>query len=753
MPKKKAPAKSSSTSAMNANVQGLKAEVLEQPITDTLELNFMPYAMSVIISRAIPEIDGFKPSQRKLLYTMYKMGLMTGSRTKSANIVGQTMRLNPHGDGPIYDTMVRLSKGYSALLTPFVDSKGNFGKTYSRDMAYAASRYTEAKLAPICGEIFRDIDRDTVDFADNYDNTMTEPTLLPTSFPNVLVSANIGIAVGMASSICGFNLGEVCRTAIEYIADPECDLTQTLLAPDFPTGGELIHNASELETLYNTGRGSVRVRARWRYIKDGNLIEITEIPYSTTSEAIIDKVAELVRSGRLREISDMRDETDLSGLKLTIELKRGTDPDKLMLKLFKQTPLMDSFSCNFNVLIAGAPRVMGVREILEEWTAWRADCVKRRVYSELQKRKERLHLLRGLQKILLDIDKAIEIIRATEEESEVVPNLMIGFGIDEAQAEYVAEIRLRNINREYILKRTEEIETLDNEIKDLDDTLRSSKRINAIIVSELKDVIKKYAEERRTQIIYEDEIDSYVEEDHVEDYPVNIFLSREGYFKKITPLSLRMGGEHKYKDADGPFLSFESSNKNDLLVFTDRQQVYKARVNDFEDTKASSLGTYLPTEMEMDDGENVIYLLDPGDYSGHVIFFFENGKAARVELSAYATKTNRKKLTGAYSDKSPVISIVALVEDVELAVFSTDGRTVVFSTSLLAPKSTRSTQGVGVITLKRRHSLVQALPLGQTMIANPSRYRVRSIPAAGALLKPEDKGEEQLTLLEEQSES
>ena len=734
------------------NVEGLRAEVLEQPITDTLELNFMPYAMSVIISRAIPEIDGFKPSQRKLLYTMYKMGLMTGSRTKSANIVGQTMRLNPHGDGPIYDTMVRLSKGYGALLTPFVDSKGNFGKSYSRDMAYAASRYTEAKLAPICGEIFRDIDRDTVDFADNYDNTMTEPTLLPTSFPNVLVSANIGIAVGMASSICGFSLSEVCRAAIEYIADPECDLSQSLPAPDFPTGGELIYNASELEALYNTGRGSVKVRARWHYVKDGNLIEITEIPYSTTIEAVIDKVAELVKSGRLREISDMRDETDLSGLKLTVELKRGTDPDKLMLKLFKQTTLMDSFSCNFNVLIAGVPRVMGVREILEEWTAWRADCVKRRVYSELQKKKDRRHLLRGLQKILLDIDKAIEIIRATEEESEVVPNLMIGFGIDDRQAEYVAEIKLRNINREYIMKRTDEIDALEKEIADLEDTLRSNRRINGIITGELKDVIKKYGEERRTKIVYEDEIEEYAEEDHVEDYPVNIFLSKEGYFKKITPLSLRMGGEHKYKEADGPFLGFESKNRNDLLVFTDMQQVYKARVNDFEDTKASSLGTYLPTEMEMDEGENVIYLLDPGNYSGHIVFFFENGKAARIELSAYATKTNRKKLTGAYSDRSPVKSAIMLDGDVELAAFTTEGRAVVFNSALLAPKSTRSTQGVGVVSLKRRHTLEQAMPLANTMIATPARYRVRSIPAAGALLKPEDKGEEQLSLLDGQDQ-
>ena len=730
----------------NPNVSGLRAEILEQPITDTLELNFMPYAMSVILSRAIPEIDGFKPSQRKLLYTMHKMGLQTGARTKSANIVGQTMRLNPHGDGPIYDTMVRLSKGYEALLTPFVDSKGNFGKVYSRDMAYAASRYTEAKLAPICTEIFRDIDRDTVDFVDNYDNTMTEPTLLPTSFPNVLVSANIGIAVGMASSICGFNLEEACQAAIEFIADPDCDLTQTLKAPDFPTGGELIYNAAELESIYNTGRGSVRLRSRWRYIREQNLIEITEIPYTTTAEAIIDKVAELIKANKLREVSDMRDETDLSGLKLTIDLKRGVEPDKLMAKLFKQTTLMDSFSCNFNILIAGVPRVMGVREILDEWTAWRADCVKRRVYSELQKKKEKLHLLRGLQKILLDIDKAIAIIRATEEEAEVVPNLMIGFGIDERQAEYVAEIKLRNINREYIIKRTEEIDELEREIEDLEEILRSNKRINAIIVRELKDVIKKYSSERRTKIVFEDEIEAFDEDEHVEDYAVNIFLSREGYFKKITPLSLRMGGEQKYKESDGPFISFETQNKRELLVFTDKQQVYKARARDFEDTKASSLGTYLPTALEMDEGENVIYLIDPNDYSGHVIFFFENGKAARIELSTYATKTNRKKLTGAYSDKSPVKSMIPLYEDIELAVFSTEGRVVIFSSSLMAPKTTRSTQGVQVISLKRRFALEKALPLDQTTIATPARYRVRSIPAAGALLKPEDRGEEQLTI-------
>ena len=730
---------------VNSDVKGLKATVLEQPITDTLELNYMPYAMSVIVSRAIPEIDGFKPSHRKLLYTMYKMGLLTGTRTKSANIVGQTMRLNPHGDGPIYDTLVRLSKGYGALLTPFIDSKGNFGKVYSRDMAYAASRYTEAKLGAICNEIFRDIDKETVDFTDNYDNTMKEPTLLPTTFPNVLVSANTGIAVGMASNICGFNLDEVCRTAIEYIADKECDLTLTLKAPDFPTGGELIYNASELESIYNTGRGSIKVRAKWKYIKEGNLIEVTEIPYSTTAEAIIDKVAELIKANKLKEISDMRDETDLSGLKLTIELKRGTEPDKLMAKLFKQTPLMDSFSCNFNILIAGIPRVMGVREILEEWTAWRADCVKRRVYCDMQKKKEKLHLLRGLQKILLDIDKAIKIIRETDEESEVVPNLMIGFGIDERQADYVAEIRLRNINREHILKRTRETDDLEKEIADLEAILGSNRRINGIIVKELKEVLTKYSEPRRTQIVYEDEIEEFDIEEHIEDYQVNIFMSKEGYFKKITPLSLRMGGEHKYKDSDGPFICFSAQNRSELLVFTDKQQVYKARVHDFEDSKASNLGTYLPTALEMDEGENVIFLLDPGDYKDHIIFFFENGKAARVELAGYATKLNRKKLTGAYSDKSPVSTVMPLSEDKEVAVFSSDGRVVVYSTSLMAPKSSRATQGVGVMAVKKNRKVEKALPLDETDIQRPERYRVRAIPAAGAILKPEDKGEEQLT--------
>ncbi|MDR2358139.1 MAG: topoisomerase IV [Oscillospiraceae bacterium] len=728
------------------NVVGLRAEVVEQPITDTLETNFMPYAMSVIVSRAIPEIDGFKPSQRKLLYTMYKMGLITGGRTKSANIVGQTMRLNPHGDAAIYETMVRLSKGYEALLTPFVDSKGNFGKVYSRDMAYAASRYTEAKLSAVCGEFFRDIDRDTVDFADNYDGTMREPTLLPASFPSVLVSANSGIAVSMASNICGFNLTETCRTAIELLKNPKHDIASTLLAPDFPTGGELLYNADEIASIYETGRGSFKVRSKWRYLKSENMIEITEIPYSTTSEAIIDKVTELVRLGRVREISDMRDETDLSGLKLTIDVKRGADPDKLMAKLFRLTPLTDSFSCNFNILVAGMPRVMGVREILTEWSAWRTECVKRRVYHEMEKKHEKLHLLRGLGKILLDIDRAIAIIRGTDEESEVVPNLMIGFGIDETQAEYVAEIKLRNINKEYIIKRTQETERLETEIGDLRDILDNPRRVKDIIIGELRDVIKKYGAERRTDVVYDDIAAVPDEDDDVPDYPVNLFLSREGYFKKITPLSLRMGGEQKYKESDGPFLTMESHNRGELLVFTDMHRVYKTRVSDFEDTKASALGAFLPAFLNMDEGESVVYALNPGDYAGSIIIFFENGKAARIDLSAYVTKTNRKKLTGAYSDRSPAAAFVEVKSDFEIAVYSSDERAIIISTALVAPKATRTTQGVSVMALRKGQKLVGVLPAGDTPIADTKRYRVRSIPAAGAALREGDREERQLSL-------
>jgi len=731
----------------NPNVVGLHAEVLEQPITDTLENNYMPYAMSVIVSRAIPEIDGFKPSHRKLLYTMYKMGLLTGSRTKSANIVGQTMRLNPHGDAAIYDTMVRLSKGYGALLTPFVDSKGNFGKVYSRDMAWAASRYTEAKLASICEELFRDIDKDTVDFVDNYDNKMKEPSLLPTTFPNVLVSANTGIAVGMASSLCGFNLNEVCQTTIGYLRDSNHNIMESLKAPDFPTGGELIYSAEEIEGIYRTGRGSFKVRARWRYIKSENLIEVYEIPYTTTSEAIIDKVAELIKAGKVREISDMRDETDLSGLKLAIDLKRGVDPEKLMAKLFRLTPLMDSCACNFNILISGMPRVMGIREILDEWTSWRIDCIRRRVWCELTKKKDKLHLLEGLQKILLDIDKAIEIIRNTSEEADVVPNLMIGFGIDEIQAEYVAEIKLRNINKEYILKRTDEINRLEQEIKELQDIHNSEDKVRDIIVIELEDVMKKYGQERKTGIVYDDTSLQYNEDEQEEDYPVTVFLSREGYFKKITPQSLRMNSEQKYKESDGLFQSFEARNKGEMMVFTDKQQVYKMRLRDFDDTKASALGSYLPSVLGMDEGESVIYMIDPGDYSGHVLFFYENGKAARVELSAYVTKTNRKKLTGAYSDKSPIMSILMLTEETEIAVYSTEGRAVVFSSALLTPKSTRATQGVGVLTLKKKHTLKKAVPLSASSIKDPARYRMKSIPASGALLKEGDMEEQQLSIL------
>ena len=732
----------------NPNVIGLKAEVMEQPITETLEQNYMPYAMSVIISRAIPEIDGFKPSHRKLLYTMYKMGLLSGGRTKSANIVGQTMRLNPHGDAAIYETMVRLSKGYGALLTPFVDSKGNFGKVYSRDMSFAASRYTEAKLAPICGEIFRDIDRETVEFTDNYDGSMKEPRLLPTAFPNVLVSANTGIAVGMASQICGFNLEEVCRTEINYLSDPDCDLFETMPAPDFSTGAEIVYDRNAMDEIYRTGRGSFKMRSRWRYIQKENIIEIYEIPFTTTSEAIVDKVAELIKAGKIREINDMRDETDLSGLKLAVDLKRGTDPEKLMQKLFKLTPLMDSFSCNFNILVAGNPKVMGVREILGEWTAWRTECIKNRVYFEMCRKKEKLHLLQGLAKILLDIDKAIAIIRNTELESDVIPNLMMGFGIDKVQAEYVAEIKLRNINKEYILKRTSEIEELERDIAELEDTLRNRRKVKAIISSELKAIIKKYPSPRRTGIVYASEIEEEPEDDPAEDYPVNVFLSNEGYLKKITPQSLRMSGEQKYKDGDGPKLSFESTNRAELLVFTDRQQVYKTKLSDFADTKASALGTYLPSQLEMDDGERVFTVILPGDYKKDLLLFFENGKIARIPLSAYETKTNRKKLINAYSDKSPLAEVLPISGECDVAAFSSDGRALVFNTSLLQVKASRSTQGVAGMSVKNKHKLVSAALLENTSVKNKSRYRVRSLPGAGALLKDEDRGETQMSLID-----
>ncbi len=745
MPKKKQPEETPKKS--NPNVMGLHAQVVDQEITDTLEVNFMPYAMSVIVSRAIPEIDGFKPAHRKLLYTMYKMGLLSGGRTKSANIVGQTMRLNPHGDAAIYETMVRLSKGYEALLTPFVDSKGNFGKVYSRDLSYAASRYTEAKLAPICGELFRDIDSDTVDFVDNYDSTMLEPTLLPTSFPNVLVSANTGIAVGMASNICSFNLEEVCRTEIEYLSDPECDIFATLTAPDFTTGGEVIYEADALREVYETGRGSIKLRARWRYDKKENLIEIYEIPYTTTAEAIMDKVEELVKTGKLREISDMRDETDLTGLKLTVDLKRGVDPDKLMAKLMKLTPLQDAFACNFNILIAGTPKVMGIREILSEWTAWREESVRRRVFADVTKKKERLHLLRGLGKILLDIDKAIAIIRETEEEREVVPNLMIGFGIDETQAEFVAEIKLRNINKEYILKRLEDIQKLEEDIADLEDVLKNRRRVRGIIKKELENVIKKYGQPRKTGIVYPHEILEPEESAREDDYPVSVFFSRGGYLKKILPQSLRMSGEQKFKEGDGLLTSFEARNSGELLVFTDRYQCYKTRLSEIPETKASALGAYLPTQLGMEEGENALFVCDPRDYAGSVLLLFENGKAARIALSAFETKTNRKKLTGAYSDKSPLAGFLPVYQDFEAAAYTSDGRCVVFSTVLLAPKTTRITQGVGVVTLKRGRTAVELKRLEDTHIKNVSRYRVRAVPAAGAILREEDREEQQLSLL------
>ena len=748
MPKKKQP-EGSRHPVNNPNVMGLRAAVVEQPITDTLETNYMPYAMSVIVSRAIPEIDGFKPSHRKLLYTMYKMGLLTGARTKSANIVGQTMRLNPHGDAAIYDTMVRLSKGYGALLTPFVDSKGNFGKSYSRDMSWAAPRYTEAKLSAICGEIFKDIDSDTVDFVDNYDNTMKEPALLPTTFPNILVSANSGIAVGMASQFCGFNLKEVCDTTVAYLKNPDCDLTETLLAPDFPTGGELIFDTDAIRDIYNTGRGSVRVRAKYRYVKDQNLLEIYEIPYSTTVEAILDKVAELIKAGKAKEISDMRDETDLSGLKLAIDLKRGVDPDKLMAKLYKLTPLEDAFACNFNVLIAGSPKVLGIRQILEEWTAWRTDSVKRRIFFVLGKKKEKLHLLKGLKRILLDIDKAIRIIRETEEEAEVIPNLMIGFGIDQIQAEYVAEIKLRNINKEYILKRTRETDALRDEIDDLEDLLNSPKRVKKVIVEELNAAAKKYGETRRTSIVYPHEITSYTpEEEQKEEYPVTVFLSREGYFKKITPASLRMNSEQKFKEGDVLRQSFETTSNAEAMFFTDHCQVYKTRLGEFDDVKASVLGDYLPTKLKMDAGENVIFMVLPGaDYAGSLLFFYENGKVARIEMKAYQTASNRRKLTGAYSDKSPLACIRRLDEDCELAVYSNEPRCLIFHTALLAPKTTRSAQGVAVMTLKPKYHLETVLLSEETSITNRTRYRVRAIPAAGALVKEEDSEDQQISLL------
>ena len=720
--------------------------VVQQPITETLELNFMPYAMSVIMSRAIPEIDGFKPSHRKLLYTMYKMGLLTGNRTKSANVVGQCMKLNPHGDSAIYETLVRLSRGHEALLTPFVDSKGNFGKFYSRDMAYAASRYTEVKLAPICQELFRDIDSNCVDFVDNYDSTTKEPVLLPTTFPNLLVSANQGIAVGMASNICGFNLAEVCNTTVAYIKNPDCDLFATLPAPDFSTGGEILFEKNVLEEIYRTGRGSFRIRARYRYIKKQNIIEIYEIPYTTTIEAIIDKIADLIKSGDFKEISDIRDETDINGLKITINLKRNADPENLMQRLYRQTPLMDSFSCNFNLLVAGTPRVMGIREILEEWTAWRYECVRRRLYYDLEQKRNRLHLLMGLSKILLDIDRAIKIIRETEEEDEVIPNLMIGFQIDKDQAEFIAEIKLRNINKQYILRRIADTEKLQKEIVSIENILKSRDKVMKIIIEELEAIAKKHGAPRRTGIVYDFDLSTPEIEETVEDYAVNLFLSSEGYFKKITPLSLRMGGEQRFKESDELSQTFEASNADEVMFFTNKQQVYKCRLFEFEDSKASVLGDFLPAKLEMDEDEVVLYMCLPGDYSGHMLFFFENGKVAKVDIAAYQTKSNRRRLTGACSDKSPVVAMFHIQQDEEFAVISSDTRTLMFNSALLAPKATRSVAGVTVMSLKSNRRVVKAVKADESGIENTSRYRKRKLPSPGSLLRPEDIGENQLNM-------
>ena len=729
-----------------SHVVGLVGSTTEQAISETLEINYMPYAMSVIVSRAIPEIDGFKPSHRKLLYTMYKMGLLRGKLTKSANIVGQTMQLNPHGDAAIYETMVRLARGNETLLHPFVASKGNFGKVYSRDMAYAASRYTEAKLEPLCEELFRDIDLDTVDMVDNYDATQKEPTLLPTTFPNVLVSANQGIAVGMASNICSFNLKEVCETAIALMNNPDHDILETLPGPDFSTGAQLLFDEAATREIYSTGRGSFKLRAKWRYEKKENLIEIYEIPYTTASEVIIDKVADLAKAGKIKEINDIRDETDLSGLKIAIDLKRGADPEKLMQKLFRLTPLQDSFPCNFNILIAGMPKVMGIGEILEEWTAWRTECVMRRIHFQVGKKEERLHLLKGLERILLDIDKAIRIIRETELESEVIPNLMIGFGIDEIQANYVAEIKLRNINKEYILKQIKAIDALEQEIADLRDTLGSRRRLKNVIIGELKEVAEKFGQPRKTEIIYEAaQIEPEEEEDDTPDYPVTLFISREGYLKKITQQSLRMSGEQKFKEGDSLAFSRETTNKAEILVFTDQCQCYKSRLSDFEDGKASLLGDYLPQKLGMDPGENVLQVVLPGDYKGFMLFFFENGKVAKVPLSAYETKTNRRRLTGAFSDKSPLKTAMCLDADTQVAIYATDGRAVVFSTSLLMPKTTRNTIGVSAMSLKKKSQVDRATLLEGSGITNASRYRCRSIPAAGALLKEEDAPEKQIS--------
>lgn len=721
--------------------------VLEDPITRTLETNYMPYAMSVIVSRALPEIDGFKPAHRKLLYTMYGMGLLKGARTKSANIVGSTMHLNPHGDAAIYDTMVRMGRGNESLLVPFVDSKGNFGKAYSRDMSCAAARYTEARLEPVCEELFRDIDKETVDFVPNYDGTTTEPTLLPVTFPTILANNTLGIAVGMACNICSFNLAELCNTTIALMKDEAHDIASTMPAPDFVGGGQILYDAAQMRDIYNTGRGSVRVRARYNVVPGENLVEITQIPPTTTVEAIMDKIAELVKAGKIREISDMRDETDLNGLKLTLDLKRGVDADKLMAKLFKATPLEDAFSCNFNILISGQPRVMGVREILREWTAFRMECVRRRTYYDLHRKEERLHLLQGLAAILLDIDKAIHIIRGTEEESEVIPNLMIGFGIDEVQAEYVAEIKLRHLNREYILKRTSEIEQLEKEIADLNDILKKPARIRRIIMTELAAAAKKYGQPRKSEILYDlPEPEEESEDTSVPDYPVTVFFTREGYFKKITPQSLRMSGAHKLKEGDEIVQQAETRNNVEVLFFSDRQQVYKTRVSDFEDGKASQMGVYLPGKLGLDEGESLLYMVLNPAGKGWMLFFFASGKCAKIPLSAYATKQNRRKLLKAYCAKEPLHTMLYVPEETELAIRTSAGRLLLVGTAQISEKATRDSQGVAVVTLKKNQTIASVRLADGLELANPHRYRVRTLPSTGALLRAEDTSEQQSLL-------
>ena len=731
---------------LNPNVMIAGAgEVMEQPITETLKINYMPYAMSVIVSRAIPEIDGFKPSHRKLLYTMYKMGLQTGGRIKSANIVGRTMQLNPHGDAAIYDTMVRLSRGYEALLHPYVDSKGNFGKAYSRDMAWAAARYTEAKLEGISAELFRDLEKETVDFVDNYDSTMKEPSLLPVTFPTILVNANTGIAVGMASSICPFNLTEVCEAAIDYLSGRDVDLLERMKGPDFPGGGRLLYDEAVLRQIYETGRGTLRVRSVYQYDKENNCIDVTEIPPTTTVEAIIEKITLLVKTGKLREISDVRDEIGLHGLRITIDLKRGTDPDKLMRKLFKSTPLEDTFSCNFNVLIAGVPRVMGVRELLQEWAAFRIECVRRRVYFDLNKKKSKLHLLKGLERILLDIDKAVKIARETDEEAEVVPNLMIGFGIDQIQAEYVAEIKLRHLNREYILNRTKEIEDLERDVAEMEEILKSGARIKKIIVEELREVEKKYGKPRRTQLYYKGEEEEGSPEEELPDYPVHVFLSKDGYFKKITPQSLRMSGEQKLKEGDAITEAFETTNNKELLFFTNRQQVYKAKLSAFEETKASVMGVYIPQRLEMEEGESVVYMAVTDTYRGYMLFFFADGKLAKVDMASYQTKTNRRKLVSAYCAKQPLVAAFYTEEDGEYLLHSSSGRKLLVHTGAVAAKASKDTQGVSVMTQRKGRMLIKAEPYKEGSLLKPHRYRAKNLPAAGALPTAEEQGE-QLTL-------